>query len=44
MNHKYLVTGMFALVAIIAWNVFLIQRDDALYKVHYRQQTIQNQK
>jgi len=33
-----------AIGAIIGWNVFLIQRDDALYKSYYKQQAIENLK
>jgi len=27
---------------ILGWNVFLIQRDDAMYKEYYRRQAIEN--
>ena len=33
-----------AIGAIIGWNAFLIQRDDALYKSYYKQQAIENLK
>jgi len=33
-----------AFAAIIGWNAFLIQRDDALYKSYYKQQAIENLK
>ena len=44
MNRKYLATGLIGFAVIIGWNVFLIQRDDALYKAHYRQQAMENLK
>jgi hypothetical protein len=33
-----------AIIGILMWNVFLAQRDDALYKSYVKQQTIQQQK
>lgn len=42
MNRKYVVAGLIGFAAILGWNVFLIQRDDALYKAYYRQQAIEN--
>ena len=44
MNAKYLGYSLLALVAILGWNAFLIQRDDALYKAYYKQQAIENLK
>jgi hypothetical protein len=43
MNLKYVVSGLIGFAFIIGWNVFLIQRDDALYKAYYRQQAVVNQ-
>lgn len=43
-ERKYLVAGLIGFVAIIGWNIFCIQRDDAMYKAYYRQQAIQQQK
>ena len=42
MNRKYIITFALGFAAMIGWNVFLIQRDDALYKAYYRQQAIEN--
>ena len=44
MNRKYLIATILGVVAIIGWNIFCIQRDDAMYKEYYRQQAIQQQK
>jgi hypothetical protein len=44
MNRKYFVAGLVGFVAIIGWNIFCIQRDDAMYKAYYRQQAIENLK
>ena len=33
-----------AFAAIIGWNAFLIQRDNALYDAHYHQQALENLK
>ena len=44
MNRKYLTAGLIGFVAIIGWNIFCIQRDDAMFKAYYRQQAIENLK
>lgn len=44
MNRKYVVAGLIGFAVILGWNVFLIQRDDAMYKAHYRQQAMENLK
>lgn len=44
MTRKYVVAVLTGFVAIIGWNIFCIQRDDAMYKAYYRQQAIQQQK
>jgi hypothetical protein len=44
MNRKYVTAGLIGFVAIIGWNIFCIQRDDAMYKAYYRQQAIENLK
>ena len=44
MNKKYVVAGLIGFAVILGWNVFLIQRDDDLYKAYYRQQAIENLK
>ena len=43
-NRKYIVAGAIGFLSIIGWNIFLIQRDEKLYKAYYRQQAIVNQK
>ena len=44
MNRKYIGYSLLAFIAILGWNAFLIQRDDALYKSYYKQQAIENLK
>ena len=44
MKPKYIAYTLIALGAIIGWNAFLIQRDDALYKAYYKQQAMENLK
>lgn len=41
MNKKHIVAGLISLAVILGWNVFLIQRDDSLYKAYHRQQATQ---
>ncbi len=41
-NRKYIVAGLIGFAVILGWNIFLIQRDNALYKAHYRQSAIDN--
>ena len=42
MNRKYVVAGLIGFVAIIGWNLFLIQRDERLYDSYYRAKAIEN--
>jgi hypothetical protein len=42
MKKKHIVAGLTSLAVILGWNIFLIQRDTALYKAHYRQSAIDN--
>ena len=44
MNTKYIGYTLIAFIAILGWNVFLIQRDNALYDAHYHRQAIENLK
>ena len=44
MNRKYVAAGLIGFLAILGWNVFLVQRDDAMYKAYYRQQAVQQMK
>ena len=42
MKLRYLIfTGV---VIMVGWNLFLIQRDDAMYKAYYRHQAVENMK
>jgi len=36
MNRKYVITFALGFIAILGWNVFLIQRDQRLYDAYYR--------
>ena len=40
-ERKYLIGTLLGVVAIIGWNVFLIQRDDRMYKAYYHQKAQQ---
>jgi hypothetical protein len=42
MKRKYLTVFALGFLAMIGWNVFLIQRDEKLYDSHYHNQTIEN--
>ena len=44
MNRKYVVAGLIGFVAIIGWNLFLIQRDERLFDSYYRTKAIENLK
>ena len=44
MNRKYVITFALGFIAMIGWNVFLVQRDERLYDAYYRQQAIDNLK
>lgn len=44
MKPKYIVYTFIAIVAILGWNIFLIQRDDTMFKTYYKQQAIENLK
>jgi hypothetical protein len=44
MKPKYLAAGLIAFSAVIGWNVFLIHRDDAMYKAYYRHQAMEQLK
>ena len=44
MTPKNITLFFLAFIAILGWNAFLIQRDDALYKSYYKQQAIENLK
>jgi hypothetical protein len=40
MSKKHIAYVFFALLVIVGWNAFLIQRDDALYRAYYKQQAM----
>ena len=44
MNRKYITTFALGFLAIIGWNIFLIQRDERMYDAYYGQQTVQQVK
>ena len=44
MNRKYLAAGLIAFSAVVGWNVFLIQRDDAMFKEYSHRQAMVNLK
>ena len=44
MNRKYVAAGLIGFLAILGWNVFLVQRDDTMFKAYYRQQAVQQMK
>jgi hypothetical protein len=42
MIGRYITYTVLGAMFMIGWNVFLIQRDDAMYKSYYRQQAMEN--
>jgi len=44
MNRKYIITFALGFLAIIGWNVFLIQRDEKLYDSYYRAKAMETLK
>ena len=44
MNRKYVITFALSIIAMIGWNIFLIQRDDKMYDAYYRSKAIENLK
>ena len=44
MNRKYITVFALGFLAVIGWNTFLIQRDDAMFKAYYRHQAMENVK
>jgi hypothetical protein len=44
MNQKYIITFALGFLAIIGWNIFLIQRDEKLYDSYYRAKAMENLK
>jgi len=37
MIRKYIVAGLIGFAFILGWNVFLIQRDEKLFKAYYKE-------
>jgi hypothetical protein len=44
MNRKYITAFALGFIAIVGWNVFLIQRDEKLYDSYHRAKAIENLK
>jgi hypothetical protein len=44
MNRKYITVFALGFLAMIGWNVFLVQRDDRMYDAYYRSKAIENLK
>jgi hypothetical protein len=44
MNRKYIIAFAFGFLAMIGWNVFLVQRDERMYDAYYRSKAIENLK
>lgn len=42
MNTKLITYIFFGVVAVVGWNVFLIQRDESMFQEYYRRQAIEN--
>ena len=42
MIGRYVTYTVLGAMFMIGWNVFLVQRDDAMYKSYYRQQAMEN--
>jgi hypothetical protein len=42
MTSKNITLFFLAIGVILGWNVFLIQRDNALYDAHYHRQAVEN--
>ena len=44
MNSKYIAVVVLGVLAMVGWNVFLIQRDERMYDAYYGKQTVQQVK
>jgi hypothetical protein len=44
MNRKYITVFALGFLAMIGWNVFLVQRDERMYDAYYRTKAIENLK
>jgi len=38
MKPQYIASGLIVFFAMLGWNAFLVQRDDALFRSYYQQQ------
>jgi hypothetical protein len=44
MKLKYFLFGLIAFSVSLGWNIFLIKRDDAMFKAYYQHQAMENLK
>jgi hypothetical protein len=44
MNRKYITVFALGFLAMIGWNVFLVQRDERMFDAYYRTKAIENLK
>jgi predicted negative regulator of RcsB-dependent stress response len=44
MSRKYIVVVVLGVLAMVGWNVFLIQRDERMFDSYYRSKAIENLK
>jgi predicted negative regulator of RcsB-dependent stress response len=44
MSRKYITVVVLGVLAMVGWNVFLIQRDERMYDAYYRTKAIENLK
>lgn len=44
MNSKYIGFYIVGFIAILGWNAFLIQRDNAMFKEYYHRQKLEYRK
>jgi len=44
MNRKYITVFALGFLAMIGWNVFLVQRDERMYDAYYHSTSVENLK
>jgi len=44
MINRYITYTALGFIFMFGWNIFLIQRDDRMFKAYYHQQAVQQQK
>ena len=44
MSRKYIVVVVLGVLAMIGWNIFLIQRDERMFDSYYRSKATENLK